>query len=133
LIKWFLVREVEDDFVVLFTFLGLFKFLEICAADFSFLPAVTRALAVAAEGGGLTTGAGGIGVMELGELESHGVEEGGGGGGLEGTEAELEDKGVGSSSCLVSFPWKASKMALRQSSVACLDEGVAAANCWPWG
>lgn len=100
MIKWFFVGEVEDDFVVLFIFLELAKLLEICAADFSFLPVVAPDLAVVAEGGGLIAGEG-VGVLECSELESHDAE----GGGLEGTEAEFEDEGVGSSSCLVSFPW----------------------------
>ena len=98
---------MEDDFVVLFVFLGLFKFLEICADDFSFLPVVTRSLEVAAEGGGLIVGAGaGVGVEVMGEcseLESH--DEEGGGGGLEGTEVEFKEEGVSSSFCLVPFPW----------------------------
>lgn len=98
---------MEDDFVVLFTFLGPSKRLEICAADLSFLPVVARALAVVAEGRGLITGAGagaGVGVLECSKLESHGT---GGGGRLvvEGREEAFEEEGAGSSFCLESFPW----------------------------
>ena len=97
LTRWFLLGEVEDDFVVLLIFLGLFKLPETCTTDFSFLP-VVPVLAVVVEGGGLITGAGvaGVVVAECGEFESHG-----GGGG--GTEVVFEDK-EGGSSCLVSFP-----------------------------